>query len=264
MAKKTIRAIQNKKNKKKITCLTAYTSSIAKIVDNFVDITLIGDSLGTVIYGMENTQKVTLEMMMRHGRAVSKYCKKSFTIVDMPFNTYNNNREALLNIKKLLNFTKCQAIKIETDENSIELVKYLTKNSINVVSHIGVTPQKYKNFNKIRSVGKFPEEKEKFFNLAINLERAGSCLIVLECIKEKLAKEISNKLKIPTIGIGASKDCDGQVLVIDDILGFTNSTKKPRFVKSYTNIESVINKAVKKYCSEVIQKKFPKKINTYK
>ena len=149
------------------------------------------------------------------------------------------------------------SVKIETDENNIGIVKYLAKNKIKVVSHIGVTPQKYKNFNKIRTVGKLPNEKDKIIKLALNLEKAGSCLIVLECMQETLAKEISKKLKIPTIGIGASKDCDGQVLVIDDILGISNSEKKPKFVKSYANFESIINKSVKKYCLDVIQKKFP-------
>ena len=263
MTKKTIQTIQNQKNQKKITCLTAYTSSIARIVDNYVDITLIGDSLGSTIYGMKNTQHVTLEMMKEHGRAVAKNCKKSLTIIDMPYNTYNN-KDAFSNIKNLLNYTKCQAIKIEIDESKINLIKYLTEKKIKVVSHIGVTPQKYKNFDKIRSVGNSNEEKEKILNLALNIEKAGSCLIVLECIKEDLAKVISKKLKIPTIGIGASKYCDGQVLVIDDIIGISNSTKKPKFVKSYANIEASIHKAVEKFCSEVIKKKFPKNKNTYK
>ena len=264
MTKKTIETIQNQKNQKKITCLTAYTSSIARIVDNYVDIILVGDSLGSTIYGMKNTQHVTLEMMKEHGRAVAKNCKKSFTIVDMPYNTYNSNKKALLNIRNLLNYTKCQAVKIETDESKINLIKYLTQKKIKVVSHIGVTPQKYKNFDKIRSVGNSNKEKEKILNLALNIEKAGSCLIVLECIKEDLAKVISKKLKIPTIGIGASKYCDGQVLVIDDIIGISNSKKKPKFVKSYANIEALIHKAVEKFCSEVIKKKFPKNINTYK
>jgi len=264
MTKKTIKAIQQQKGRRKITCLTAYTSSVAKIIDNYVDIILVGDSLGSTIYGMKNTQKVTLGMMKTHGRAVSQYCKKSFTIIDMPFNTYNNNKEALANAKNILNYTKCQSVKIETDENNIGIVKYLTKNKIRVVSHIGVTPQKYKDFNKIRTVGKLPNEKEKIIKLALNLEKAGSCLIVLECMKETLAKEISKKLKIPTIGIGASKDCDGQILVIDDILGVSGSEKKPKFVKLYANFESIINKSVKKYCSDVIQKKFPSKKNVYK
>ena len=150
MTKKTIQTIQNQKNQKKITCLTAYTSSIARIVDNYVDITLIGDSLGSTIYGMKNTQHVTLEMMKEHGRAVAKNCKKSFTIVDMPYNTYNSNKKALLNIRNLLNYTKCQAIKNETDESKINLIKNLTKKKIKVVSHIGVTPQKYKSFDNYR------------------------------------------------------------------------------------------------------------------
>ena len=123
MTKKTIKAIQQQKGERKITCLTAYTSAVAKIIDNYVDIVLVGDSLGSTIYGMKNTQKVTLDMMKVHGRAVSQYCKKSFTIVDMPFNTYNNNKEALSNAKSIISYTKCQSIKIETDENNIGIVK---------------------------------------------------------------------------------------------------------------------------------------------
>ena len=263
MTKKTIKSIQKQKGKRKITCLTAYTSSVAKIIDNYVDIILIGDSLGSTIYGMKNTQKVTLDMMRVHGKAVSQFCKKSFTIIDMPFNTYSNNKEALVNAKNIINYTKCQSVKIETDKKNIGIVKYLTKNNIKVVSHIGVTPQKYKNFNKIRTVGRLPNEKKRILNLALDLEKAGSCLIVLECMKENLAKEISKKLKIPTIGIGASKDCDGQVLVIDDILGISNSEKKPKFVKTYANLESIINNSVKKYCLDIIKKKFPNKKNVY-
>ena len=264
MNKINIQKIQNKKNKTKITCLTAYTAPIAKIIDNHVDIILVGDSLGSVIYGMENTQKVTLDMMMLHAKAVTNNSKNSFTIVDMPYNTYNNNKEALYNIRKMINFTKCQAIKLEADESSIGLIKYLTSKNINVVSHIGVTPQKFKDFSKIRSVGKSPKERERIYNLAMNLEKAGSCLMVIECVNETLAKKITKKLKIPTIGIGASKECDGQILVIDDILGLSNSSKKPKFVKSYLNLNLKIKKTVIKYCREIIQKKFPTRKNIYK
>ena len=191
MTRTSLKSIQNKKNKKKITCLTAYTTSIAKIIDKHVDIILVGDSLGTTIYGMKNTQSVTLDMMMKHGKAVTNSSKNAYTVIDMPFQTYRNKRQALTNAKKLLSFSKCQSVKLETDNSNTNIVKHLTTRGIQVVSHIGVTPQKYKDFKTIRSVGKTTTEKEKIFDLAMNLEKAGSCLIVLECISEKLAKKIS-------------------------------------------------------------------------
>ena len=263
MTKKTIQTIQNQKNQKKITCLTAYTSSIARIVDNYVDITLIGDSLGSTIYGMKNTQHVTLEMMKEHGRAVAKNCKKSFTIVDMPYNTYNNNKDAFSNIKNLLNYTKCQAIKIEIDESKINLIKYLTKNKIQVVSHIGVTPQKYKSFDKIRSVGNSNKEKHNLLKLAKESETLGAKAVLLECITTDTAKLITENISIPTIGIGASKYCDGQVLVFDDLINLTTDDKKPKFVKNYFNFNKVASNVVKKYNREVKLKKFPSTKFTY-
>ncbi len=263
MGRITIKEIQRLKEKRKITCLTAYTSSISKIVDKYVDIILVGDSVGTSIYGMKNTQKVTLNMMMNHGRTVYDSSKNAFTIVDMPYQTYRNKKEALANARKLLKYTKCQSVKIETDKNNVGIVNHLKKNNINVVSHIGVTPQKFKNFNKIRAVGSLESEKLKICKLAVDLEEAGTSLIILECIKKDLAKEITKILKIPTIGIGSAVNCDGQVLVINDVLATDKSVKKLRFVKNYCKLDAIIEKAVKRYCYEVKTKKFPKKKNSY-
>lgn len=263
MARKSLIQIQKLKKIRKISCLTAYTSSISKILDKYVDIILIGDSVGVAIYGMKNTQGVTLDMMMNHGKAVYNSSKEAFTIVDMPYQTYRNKKEALINAKKLLKYTKCQSVKLETDENNIDIVNHLKKNNINVVSHIGINPQKFKNFNKIRSVGNTDLEKQKILKLAVNLEKAGSCLIILECIKTKLAKDITKALKIPTIGIGASVNCDGQVLVINDVLETDENLRKPKFIKNYSKLSIIIQKAVKKYCYEVKMKKFPNKKNSY-
>ncbi len=263
MKRKSIKYIQKLKNIKKITCLTAYSISMAKILDKHVDIILIGDSVGTVIYGMKNTQSVTLDMMMNHGKAVSNATKKAHTIIDMPYQTYRNKKEALINAKKLLNFTKCQSVKLEIDEKNVDIVKYLTAKKIRVVSHIGVKPQQFKNFSKIKYVGKNEKEKENLFNLASKLQKFGSTLILLECVEENLSKKISKYLKIPTIGIGASKECDGQVLVTNDILGTEQNSKKPKFIKSYTKLSINIEKAIIKYCKDVETKKFPKKKNTY-
>jgi len=260
----SIKAIINKKNIRKLTCLTAYTSSIAKIIDKHVDIILIGDSLGTAIYGMKNTQEVDLSMMMVHGKAVVSSTKNAYTMIDMPYQTYDNKKDALINANKLIKFTKCQSVKLETDGKNIDIIKHLIKNKIKVISHIGITPQKYKNFKKIRSVGNNPKDMGKILKLAIDLEKAGSSMLLLECMKESLAREISNRLKIPTIGIGASLTCDGQILVINDILNTQSLDLKPKFVKSYVKLDDVIEKAVKKYCLEVVNKKFPKKHNTYR
>ncbi len=252
-----------KKNKESITCLTAYSYPVAKILDGIVDLILIGDSVGTTIYGMKNTRSVNLEIIKNHGRSVVKGTKKSITIIDMPYNTYRNKREALKNALNILKFTKASYIKVETDNNNLEIVKYLSKNNIKVVSHIGVTPQKFSDFSKIKSVGKNKWETDNLINLALKLEKYGSKLIVLECISAKTSKKITEKLSIPTIGIGSSKYCDGQVLVIDDILNLNSKMKKPKFVKSYINLENYIEDAVKRFVIDVKNKKFPTKKNSY-
>jgi 3-methyl-2-oxobutanoate hydroxymethyltransferase len=253
-----------KKNIEPITCLTAYSKPLAILLDGRVDLILIGDSLGTTLYGMKNTRAVNLEMMKTHGKAVVKNTSISMTIVDMPYNTYRNKKEALRNAKDILNFTKADYIKIETDKKNIEIVKYLSENKIKVVSHIGVTPQKFSDFKKIRSVGKNINDINKLIKLATKLEDAGSKFIVLECVSLIAAKKITNSLSIPTIGIGSSKNCDGQVLVIDDMLNFNSKSKKPKFIKSFTNIENSIVKGINMFVKEVKNKKFPSRKKSYR
>ena len=252
-----------KKKIEPISCLTAYSKPLANILDGNVDLILIGDSLGTTLYGMKNTRSVNLEMMKNHGKAVVSNTKKSMTIIDMPYKTYRNKKEALKNALNILSFTKADFIKLETDNKNIDIVRYLTKNKIKVISHIGVTPQKFSNFSKIKSVGKNFKESNNLISLAKKLEKAGSKLIVLECIEMNTSKEITNKLTIPTIGIGASKYCDGQVLVVDDIINLNTSNHKPKFIKTYTNIEKNISNAVKNFTKDVKSKKFPSKKYSY-
>ena len=263
MLKLNYKKLLIKKNKIPITCLTAYSKPIANILDGKIDLILIGDSLGTTLYGMKNTRGVTIEMMKNHGKAVVMNTKFSMTIIDMPYNTYSNKNEALKNALDILTFTKADFIKIETDKKNIDIVEHLTKNKIKIVSHIGVTPQKFQNFNKIKSVGKNIKDTNNLLNLAKKLEDAGSKMIVLECIGLDTSKKITNTLSIPTIGIGSSKHCDGQVLVIDDILNLNSNKKKPKFIKSYINIEKNINKAVKRFAKEVKNKNFPSKKYSY-
>ena len=213
---------------------------------------------------MKNTRGVTIEMMKRHGKAVVSNIKTSMTIIDMPYNTYRNKKEALKNALDLIAFTKADFVKIETDKNNVNIVKHLSENKIKVLSHIGVTPQKFSDFSKIKSVGKNNKEINDLIMLADKLEKAGSKFIILECMGKTVAKKITNSLSIPTIGIGASKHCDGQVLVIDDILNLNSNEPKPKFVKKFIDIEKQISKAVINFVADVKNKKFPSSKNTYK
>ena len=263
MKRLKIKDIHNLKNKRKIVCLTSYTPSITKAIEKYVDILLIGDSLGSVIYNMDNTRSVTLNMMKNHGRVVMESSNFPYSIIDMPYKSYINKSSALKNALSLLKHTKCQAIKIEVSRKQIELVSYLSQKKIEVVSHIGVRPQSYSNFSKIKAVGKSEKEKNQLIDLALKLEDAGSKIILLECVYEKTASLITSRLKIPTIGIGSSVFCDGQILVIDDVLGL-DTKFKPKFVKNYVRLSSIISNAVKKYAKDVKNKKFPNTKQTYK
>ena len=256
--------IQKMINVRPIVCLTAYTVSVTKAIESYVDILLIGDSLGTTIYGMNNTQSVTMDMMERHGKAVVQSSKKPFTIIDMPYASYRNYKKAFFNASKLIKKTGCQSVKIEVNEKDVKTVSYLTKKNVRVVSHIGVKPQAFSNFSKIKAVGKSKSEKIKLLNLALQLEAAGSCMLLLECVYEETAKEITSMVNIPTIGIGSSIYCDGQILVINDVLGLNPNFHKPKFVKTYTNLPLEISKSVKKYSQDIKKRKFPSKKYTYR
>ena len=207
---------------------------------------------------MKNTQSVTLDMMRNHGKAVFQSSNKALTIIDMPYNSYPNPKQALNNAKNLLKYTRCQLVKLEIDKKNVSIISHLVKNNIPVVSHIGVLPQQFTNFNKIKILGRTNKQKKEILDLACQLENAGSSFLLLECIDKELAKEITNKIKIPTIGIGSSVHCDGQILVINDILNIDNTIKKPKFVKTYANLSSSINISVKQYVADVKNRKFPK------
>ncbi len=254
-----IKKIIKKKNKSKIICLTAYSKNIAEIIDNHADIILVGDSLGSVLYNYRTTRKVTLNMMIEHTKSVRMGVKKSLLIMDLPFNTYRNKSEALKNSKKAINETKCDAVKIEGGTKVKDIVRHLVKNKIPVLGHIGITPQTVKG--KFKSKGKNEAEKKKLIKDAKSLEDSGAFGIVLECIYSEISKQITHIIKIPTIGIGASVHCDGQVLVTDDILGLTDA--KIKFVKKYTNIKKVMNLAVSKFKKEVKSKKYPTQKYSY-
>ena len=250
---KKINKILNKKNKSKVICLTAYSKNVASILDKYCDLVLVGDSLGSVLYNYRSTKEVTLETMINHSKSVRLGVKKSLMVVDMPYNTYRNPKEALKNARLVMKKTKCDAVKLEGGKKIIHIIKSLVRNKIPVMGHLGILPQTEKKFTY---KGKKVSEQNRILKDAKLLERAGIFSVVLECIETKLAKKITEQLNIITIGIGSSANCDGQVLVIDDLIGLSQS--KFRFVKKYANINQIINSAVKKYKFEVLKKRFPK------
>ena len=257
MQKKILDLIK-KKNKSKIVSLTAYSKNVASIIDKYCDIVLVGDSLGSVLYNFSSTKKVTLDMMIEHSKSVRMGIKKSLMVVDMPYGTYKNPNEALKNAKKIISKTKCDAIKLEGGKKVVQIIKTLIKNKIPVMGHLGVLPQSATNF---KFKGKEIAERKIILRDSKLLEEAGVFSIVLECVESSLAKEVTKTINIPTIGIGASVHCDGQVLVTDDLIGLNKI--KARFVKRYSNIEKQINDAVLKFKKDVVTNKFPTKKHSY-
>ena len=257
MQKKILDLIK-KKNKSKIVSLTAYSKNVASIIDKHCDIVLVGDSLGSVLYNFSSTKKVTLDMMIEHSKSVRMGIKKSLMVVDMPYGTYKNPNEALKNAKKIISKTKCDAIKLEGGKKVVQIIKTLIKNKIPVMGHLGVLPQSAKNF---KFKGKEIAERKIILRDSKLLEDAGVFSIVLECVESSLAKEITKTVKVPTIGIGASVHCDGQVLVTDDLIGLNKINA--RFVKRYSNIEKQINDAALKFKKDVVTSKFPTKKHSY-
>ena len=255
---KNILKIILKKDKSKIICLTAYSKNIASILDKHCDIILVGDSVGSVLYNFSSTKKVSLDMMIEHSKSVRMGVVKSLMVVDMPYNTYRNPKEALKNARKIILKTKCDAVKLEGGKKISQIVKTLTKNKIQVMGHLGVLPQSATNF---KFKGKKLVERENILRDSKLLEKAGVFSMVLECVESSLAKEITKTVNIPTIGIGASSHCDGQVLVTDDLIGLNKISA--RFVKKYSNITKQINDAVLKFKQDVTKGKFPSKKNSY-
>ena len=254
--KKKILNILNKKNKSKIVSLTAYSKNISKILDNYCDIVLVGDSMANVLYGLNDTHKINLENIIQHTQSVKKGIKKSLLVVDMPKGTNKNKKIAIKKKKLVLRKTKCDAIKLESNNKNFSIIKELVKSKIPVMGHIGYTPQFKKKFN---IEGNTKLRIRKLMREAKLIEKAGAFSIVLECLTPYAAKLITQNLRIPTIGIGSSSNCDGQILVTDDMLGMSGFY--PKFVKKFANLNKIIEKAVKKYTREVKQKKFPSKKN---
>ena len=230
MRSKILSFVKNKN--KKITCLTAYSKTTAKILDKYCDLVLVGDSLANVLYGMKNTHNLSLDTIINHAKSVKLGIKRSLFVVDMPKGSYQTPNQAKKNAKIILKKTGCDAVKIENNINSIKIVKFLTKSKIDVMGHIGYTPQFKKKF---KVEGKSKTEQKKLVKLAKEIENAGAFSIVLECVSQNTSNNITKELKIPTIGIGSSAYCDGQILVTDDMLGLSGFY--PKFVKKYINLE---------------------------
>ena len=254
-----IKKILNKKNKSKIICLTSYSKNIAEAIDPYTDIILVGDSLGSVLYNYSTTRDVNLEQMIEHSKSARLGIKNSLMVVDMPYRTYRNKKIALKNAKRIIKETKCDAVKLEGGSSILKIIEYLIKNKIAVMGHLGILPQSVKG--KFKFKGKKIKERNKIFNDAKLLQDKGVFSIVLECVETTLAKQITKSLKIPTIGIGSSHHCDGQVLVLDDLIGLNET--KIKFVKKFGNIKKNIREAAYKFKREVLSKKYPTKKYSY-
>ena len=253
-----IKKIINSKNKKPLICLTAYSKPFARILDKHCDIVLVGDSLATAMLGMKNTRNINIETMIQHGVSVKSNLKNALCVIDMPSNSYKNIKQAKKNAKLIVKKTKCDAVKVECNGKNYHIIKSIVDSGIPVMGHIGYTPQHLKNF-KVQGV--LEKDRYELLKQADRNQKAGVFSIVLECINALTSKEITETLKIPTIGIGASTYCDGQILVTDDMLGLSGFY--PKFVKKFVNLNNIIEIGIKKYKKAVLNKKFPSKKNTF-
>ena len=251
-----------KEQGQKITCLTAYDASMAKILDQSgVDAILIGDSLGMVIQGGENTRSVSINDMIYHTSIVSDSSSNALVIADMPFASYDSSDDALKNAKALID-SGARMVKIEGGSEHSDVIKTLISNNINICGHLGLQPQLVIKSDDYRVQGRDDSSAQTILNNALLLESLGVSVLVLECIPSDLAKTISEKLNIPTIGIGAGVHCDGQVLVSYDMLGITTG-KQPRFVRNFLSNQITISDAVESFVLEVKEGRFPSESESY-
>lgn len=256
--RKTIRDIHHNADLP-LVCLTAYTAPMAKICDPYVDMLLVGDSVGMVLYGMDSTLAVTLDMMIAHGRAVVNYSKRALVVIDMPFGSYQASKEeAFKNAARVMAETGCQAVKMEGGAEMAETIRYLVERGIPVMGHVGMMPQRVHSYGGYVAQGVTKEQHKAVLADAQRVEEAGAFAVVVECVPEPLARDITKKVAIPTIGIGASVECNGQILVTEDMLGLFGEFT-PKFVKRYGELGQEVEKAVEAYAKEVKHKLYPKK-----
>ena len=249
------------KKKIPIICITSYTAPIAKIADKYADIVLVGDSVGPVLYGFDSTRKVSIDLILQHAKAVVAQTKNSMVVVDMPYGTYERDaRLAYKNAKRIILETGADAVKLEGGENFFNIITFLIKKKINVMGHIGLLPQQHNG--KYPVYGRKKNEKKRILNDLSSLEKAGVFSVVVECTIESVVKKLMENSNIPIIGIGATSDCEGQVLVSEDLLGLTNFDAK--FLKKYSNLRAVVSRAFQKFSLDVVKRKYPQKKNYYK
>ena len=256
--------IKSHKNKPEpLVCLTAYTTPMAEILDPHCDLLLVGDSMGTALYGMDNTLGVTLDMMIAHTKAVMRGSSRAFILADMTYGTYENDpATALENAKRLMGETGCSAVKLEGDDSLAPTVEHLVSNDIPVMAHIGLRPQMVVEEGGYKIKGKTDEQANALLDDARRFEEAGAFCILIEGTIEPVSAMISREIALPTIGIGASSACDGQILVIDDMLGML-STRPAKFVKHYGDLKSNIDQMAAAYAADVRARTFPAAEHVY-
>jgi len=248
----------------KIICLTAYDYPTARLVDEAgVDVILVGDSLGMVVLGYDSTLPVTLEEMLHHTRAVRRGTHRALLVADMPFGSYHTDTaESLRNAVRFVKEAGAEAVKVEGGERRLELISRLTEAEIPVMGHIGLTPQSVNALGGYRVQGRTADAAEQLMRDARAVEAAGAFSVVLEAVPRELAAQVTRELRIPTIGIGAGPDCDGQILVVHDLLGLT-FTQTPKFARQYANVGETISNAVRQYCADARGGEFPSDAESY-
>ena len=253
----TARDIAARKGATPIVCLTAYTAPMARALDPHVDLMLVGDSVGMVLYGMETTLGVTLDMMTAHGAAVARASERACVVVDLPFGSYQESpRQAFNAAARVLRETGCHAVKLEGGSAMAETIAFLTARGVPVLAHVGLTPQSVQTMGGYRTQGRDTGAVARIREDARAVADAGAFAVVVEGVVERLAKQITADIAAPTIGIGASASCDGQILVTEDMLAFPGSPK-PRFVKRYADLSAAIESGVRAYAEDVRARRFP-------
>ncbi|OKH88690.1 3-methyl-2-oxobutanoate hydroxymethyltransferase [Thalassospira sp. TSL5-1] len=253
----TVPALRARKGAEPIVCLTAYTAPIAQRLDEHCDVLLVGDTLGMIVYGMDSTLAVTVEMMINHGKAVMRGSKHACVVIDLPFGSYQESKEqAFRTAARIISETGCAAVKLEGGAELADTIEFLTQRGVPVMAHVGLMPQQHNTVGGFKSQGRSEETAAKVMSDAKAVEKAGAFSVVIEGTVEPVSRQITAELGIPTIGIGASPACDGQVLVVDDMLGmFSDFT--PKFVKRYANLGDQVSEAAASYAAEVRARTFP-------
>jgi 3-methyl-2-oxobutanoate hydroxymethyltransferase len=245
-----------------IVCLTAYSTPVAEVLDAHCDLMLVGDSVGMVVHGLPNTVGVTMEMMILHGQAVMRGSRRALVVVDMPFGSYEGPAEiAYANAVRIMKETGAQAVKVESGVDVPETIAYLVRRGVPVMGHVGLRPQSVLTDGAFKAKGRTPLERARVLAEARATAEAGAFCIVVEGVAESLAQEITEAVSVPTIGIGGSVACDGQILVVDDMLGLFDWT--PKFVRRYADLRGEIDRAVAAYADDVRHRRFPGAAETY-